>query len=62
MKPVVKFRQGESIFDVVFRARKLLGVSNSSKAIEMTDKVSKASSMDEAWRILGEYVTLVVQN
>lgn len=62
MKPVVKFRQGESVIDVAIRANQILSFSNALKASEMTEKVMRATSTIDAWRILGEYVTLVVQN
>jgi hypothetical protein len=62
LKPVVKFRQNEDFFSVATRAQRLLSVVDAIKAIEMIDRVSRATSMDEAWRIMGEYVTLVVTN
>lgn len=62
MKPVVKFRQGESVIDVAIRAKQILSLVDDLKASAMIERIMRATSTIDAWRILGEYVTLVVQN
>lgn len=61
MKPVVKFRQGESVIDVAIRAKQILSLVDDLKASAMIERIMRATSTIDAWRILGEYVTLVVQ-